>query len=50
MIFRKSLSIGIGVGVTLLGGIAVPTMASAEAGLYLNIAPPESRYEAVPLT
>jgi len=46
MNFRKSLLAGL--CVAALGGITVPMAASAEVGIYFNVAPPEARYEAVP--
>jgi hypothetical protein len=35
-------------GVASLGSVSVPLAASAAVGIYLNVAPPEGRYEAVP--
>ncbi|NDP41378.1 MAG: BcpO-related WXXGXW repeat protein [Aromatoleum sp.] len=46
MRFRKSLLVGL--CAASLGGISVPTTASAEVGVYFNIAPPPVRYEAIP--
>jgi len=46
MKFRKSLLVGL--CVASLGGICVPMTASAEVGIYFNMAPPPARYEAVP--
>jgi WXXGXW repeat (2 copies) len=46
MKFRKSLLVGL--CLASLGGIAVPMTASAEVGIYLNMAPPPARYEVVP--
>jgi len=43
---RKSLVIAL--CAASLSSIAIPTTASADAGIYLSIAPPPIRYEAVP--
>jgi hypothetical protein len=48
MTFRKSILMGIGVSVTLLGGLSVSTTASADVGVYFHIAPPAPRHEIVP--
>lgn len=46
MKLRKLLFAGL--CVTSLVGIAVPVVAEAATGVYINVAPPENRYEAVP--
>jgi hypothetical protein len=46
MRLRKLLIVGL--CVTSLGTITVPMMASAQPGIYFNIAPPPPRQEAVP--
>src|ERR1700694_4761233 len=46
MKLRKSVLVGL--CLASLGGISLPTTASAEVGIYLNVAPPPVRYEAVP--
>lgn len=46
MKFHKSLLVGL--CVVSLGAIALPITASAEVGVFLNIAPPPLRFEAVP--
>jgi hypothetical protein len=50
MTMRKSLLAGL--CVTALGAIAgtlaVPATASAEVGIYFNVAPPAARYERIP--
>jgi len=46
MKLRKLLLAGL--CATSLVGIAVPVVAEAAVGVFLNIAPPENRYEAVP--
>ena len=43
---RKSLAVVL--CVASLGSLSVPMAASAEVGIYLNVAPPPVRYEAVP--
>ena len=46
MKFRKSLLVAL--CAASLGGVAVPMTASADVGVYFNVAPPPARYEAVP--
>jgi hypothetical protein len=46
MKFRKSLLLGC--CLASLGGISVPMTASAETGVFFNIAPPPVRHEAIP--
>jgi WXXGXW repeat (2 copies) len=46
MKFRKTLMVA--VSAALLGAAAVPMTASADVGVYFNVAPPPLRYEAVP--
>lgn len=46
MKFRKSLMAAL--CVAALGATAIPTTASAQVGVYLNIAPPPPRNEVVP--
>jgi WXXGXW repeat (2 copies) len=46
MRFRKTLLVGL--CVASLGGLSVPIVASAEVGVFFNIAPPENRIEVVP--
>lgn len=47
MKLRKTLLAAICVGT--LAGIAAPLTANAKAGVYFNVAPPEPRYEVVPV-
>ena len=46
MKLRKTLLVAICVG--SLAGISVPLTASAEVGIFFNVAPPEPRHEVVP--
>jgi hypothetical protein len=46
MKFRKSLLVAL--CVASMGGLLAPTTASAAVAVYLNVAPPPPRYEAVP--
>jgi WXXGXW repeat (2 copies) len=43
---RKSMLVAL--SVVSLGSVLIPMAASAEVGVYLNVAPPPARYEAVP--
>jgi hypothetical protein len=46
MKFRKTLLVAL--CAASIGGLAAPMTANADVGIYLNIAPPPVRYEAVP--
>ena len=46
MKFRRTLLTAL--YIAALGGLAVPATASAAVAVYLNVAPPPARYEAVP--
>ena len=46
MKFRKSLAVGL--CVASFGAAWVPTTASADVGVYFNVAPPPAREEAIP--
>lgn len=46
MKLRKSLLVAL--CVASLGGVSIPMTASAEVGIFFNIAPPPVRYEAIP--
>jgi hypothetical protein len=46
MRFRKSLLAAM--CAASLGAVAMPTLASADVGIYFNVAPPPVRYEVVP--
>ncbi|HTE42768.1 MAG TPA: YXWGXW repeat-containing protein [Steroidobacteraceae bacterium] len=46
MNFRKSILASL--CVTALGALAAPSIASAEVGIYFNVAPPAMRYERTP--
>ena len=46
MKFRRSLLVGL--CAATFGGVGVPTLASADVGIYFDIAPPPARGEVIP--